>query len=149
MLFDVKDHEHLVLLMQENLKFAPCWLEDMWNTGALSADGQEQRYDPDSPRDQKMDAQVPMPFRGDGRSDTPPFAWTFLRREVYSGLYGEYVPGAVRSCGYVYWDAARFKSMGGVELLEREMKDWRDPRDDDEDGDSTPYAWARMVLNCQ
>jgi hypothetical protein len=79
-----------------------------------------------------------MPFQGDGRSDTLPFAWTFLWREMYSSLYGNYIPDAFRPCGFVFWDAARFKSMDGIEFLEREMKDWQDPWEED------PYAVRRF-----
>jgi hypothetical protein len=127
--------------MQENMKNEQCW----WNnTGPMGWDVQDERYLATCERGEKMDAQTPMPFQGDGRSDTPSFAWTFLWREVYSCLYGAYTPGGLRSWGYVFWDESRLKSMGAIEVLEREMKDWWDPREEDEEGNTTPYSWARQ-----
>jgi hypothetical protein len=139
MLFGIKDHEHLVSLMQENLTFGRHWLDDY---GPMDESVQKRRYMARCPLGEKMDAQTPMPFQGDGRSDTPPFGWTFLWREMYCSLFGDYIPKGLRASGYVFWDAERLRSMGGLEFLERQMKGWEDPRNYHED-DYTPFSWAR------
>lgn len=131
----VKDHEHLVSLMQENMEFTICYLDCY--SGFVGSIVQEQLYGWGAKRGKLMDDQTRMPFQGDDRIDTPPLAWTILWREVYSSLYGEFIPGALRRWGFVFWDASRLKSTGAIEVLQREMEDWQDPRHYD-----APYEWA-------
>jgi hypothetical protein len=138
--FDVKEHEQLVSWLQENMTFQPCHLRDRDETLYRDTMQQEKLYREGSERSKKMDDQTPMPFQGDDRLDTPPLAWTILWREVYSSLYDSEVPRPLQLWGYVFWDESRLKSTGAIEVIEREMKEWTDPRDYEAD---SIYSWAR------
>ena len=64
-------------------------------------------------RDEKQRRRDPMPFRGDGepdeRGERPPLAWTSIRREKYTNLYGYFVKDSISRLGYVMWDTSRLE----------------------------------------
>ncbi|RAH64775.1 uncharacterized protein BO66DRAFT_406121 [Aspergillus aculeatinus CBS 121060] len=88
-------------------------------------------------KDLRSQAHEAFPFRGDHvpdpKGEFPPRAWTLMWRDTYSNLYGEWIPGALRSWGYVFWDAGRMETEAKEVLLwrwERSFdEDW-DPRDE-------------------
>ncbi|KAI9775412.1 MAG: hypothetical protein M1839_001106 [Geoglossum umbratile] len=135
MLFSgVWDHAQLVLVMQAQIIFLPRGFLE----GAAWSDiiQQELREEAPSHRDQKQERRDPLPFTGDGDSETdgprPPLAWTVMWGGTYSNLFGDYVKHVIHRWGYVMWDAVRLERTGGKELLVRQLKEeWRDtdPRD--------------------
>lgn len=89
-----------------------------------------------SRREQKQQRRDPLPFTGDGDSETegprPPLAWTVMWSGTYSNLFGYCVQDVIRRWGYVIWDAARLERTGAKEVLARQYEeDWgdSDPRD--------------------
>ncbi|KAI9780361.1 MAG: hypothetical protein M1839_006784 [Geoglossum umbratile] len=94
------------------------------------------RQGPPSHREQKQQRRDPLPFTGDGDSETdgphPPLAWTIMWGGTYSNLFGEYVQHVIHQWGYVIWDAARLERTGVKELVVWQSKQgWKnlDPRD--------------------
>lgn len=106
--------------------------------GALSEHAQSNlREERVSRREQKQERRDPLPFTGDGDSETegprPPLAWTLIWGGTYSNLFGSYVPDTIRRWGYIFWDAERLERTGAKELLARQWKEeWKesDPRDE-------------------
>ncbi|KAJ3529597.1 hypothetical protein NM208_g9684 [Fusarium decemcellulare] len=129
-LFNIKDHQHLVCLMQENIVKSYMSISDDIFSSTRQIMRREARP---SDRDRMQDEKVPMPFPGDGVPDAPPLAWTMIWGSTYSNLYGWYIPDDIRHWGYIFWDAARLERTGGKELLQQQWeKCWedQDPRDD-------------------
>lgn len=130
-LFKIKDHEHLVSVMQDNLRTSPISLDAM--TGVFSSSDQDsRRSECPSERDRMQEERAPFPFRGDGEPGESPLAWTTIWGGTYSNLYGYYLTDTMRRCGYVFWDAARLERTGVMEVLVQEWKrEWEqeDPRD--------------------
>ncbi|KAF4468590.1 hypothetical protein FALBO_4510 [Fusarium albosuccineum] len=132
-LFDIKDHQHLVCLMQENL--AKSYMSISTSAGGMFGSTHQlmRREAQPSDRDRMQDEKVPMPFPGDGVPDAPPLAWAMIWGSTYSNIYGWYIPDDTRPWGYIFWDAARLERTGGKELLQQQWeKCWEDedPRDD-------------------
>jgi hypothetical protein len=90
-----------------------------------------------SDRDQKQERRDPLPFEGDSELH-PPLAWTWMWRETYSNLYGEYISDAIRHWGYVMWDAARIDCKGAKEVLVQQL-DWEDSYWEDGDPRDCPF----------
>lgn len=127
-LLNIKDHDHLVSLIRDNVITSNVLELDM---GILGDARQETRYrEEPTARDKLQEDLTPMAFQGDGKPDTPPLAWTVLWREQYCSWYGYYIPARIWRWGYIFWDAETLKSTKGLELLERQMEDFIDPRDD-------------------
>ncbi|KAL7916982.1 hypothetical protein ACQKWADRAFT_307934 [Trichoderma austrokoningii] len=130
-LFEIKDHEHLVSLMQRHISssYVPLNVSE----GVFGETQQAiRRRDHPSEQDQMQEERVPCQFCGDGEPDTPPLAWTIIWGDTYSNLYGCYTLDEMRRWGYIFWDAARLESTGAREVLRRQWEEsWgdEDPRD--------------------
>ena len=117
-LFQMRDHEHLVTTMQKNMAVGELFGFAM-SEGTQWALRNQQR----SERDSKQDRRDPLPFVGDPEPDArsslscPPLAWTLVWKGTYSNLYGGYLEDEMRGWGYVMWDAARLETEGGTALL--------------------------------
>ncbi|PHH53971.1 hypothetical protein CFIMG_002830RAa [Ceratocystis fimbriata CBS 114723] len=82
---------------------------------------------------EEMNAQrCAFPFRGDGKPDAAPLAWTALWGDTYSNVSAWRVPLMLKIWGWAFWDAHTLEATG----LLREMRDeWQrrwgsvDPRD--------------------
>ncbi|KAI9778197.1 MAG: hypothetical protein M1839_008314 [Geoglossum umbratile] len=131
----VSDHARHILVMQSQT--TPSLLGFLEN-GAWSEITQcELRRRPLlSDREQKQSRREPLPFTGDGDSETdgpcPPLAWTVLWGGSYSNLFGEFVNHLTHRWGYVMWDAAQLEQTGTKELLvQQRRRGWTglDPRD--------------------
>lgn len=133
-LFDMKDHEHLVSTMQKRMT---CFIGDFLEDDALGDLTQaKRRREAPTERDRKPRRRDPLPFQGDVETDPegvyPPLAWTVLWGGTYSNLYGYYVGDDIRCWGYVIWDGSRFERMGAEAVLRRQRAgefDGGDPRD--------------------
>ncbi|KAI9769453.1 MAG: hypothetical protein M1839_003667 [Geoglossum umbratile] len=131
----VWDHAQLVSVIQAKIAFVP---NDFLEEEAWSEYTQhELRQGPSLHREEKQERCDPLPFTGDGDSETdgprPPLAWTVIWGGTYSNLFGGYVPHDIHRWGYVMWDALRLERTGAKELLVRQLKkEWKDtdPRDD-------------------
>ncbi|KAI0392150.1 hypothetical protein F5Y17DRAFT_437671 [Xylariaceae sp. FL0594] len=132
LIFKMKDLEHLVSTMQEKISRlggAPA-LGESWKEYEQTA----RRDRGLSSRDEKQQRREPLPFTGDKPSDAhPPLAWTLIWKGTYSNLYGEYIPGELRSWGYVMWDAPRMERTGACEVLARQWETRWDYDDDPRD----------------
>ncbi|KAM0421324.1 hypothetical protein ACHAPT_010854 [Fusarium lateritium] len=94
---------------------------------------------PPNIRDDAEIDRVPIKFAGDAVPATgPPFAWVRLWGEIYSNIYGEYVPESVQRWGYVMWNKERWDFMGGDRLV---AKQWSTAPDRHEQI-SMDYLWA-------
>ncbi|KAF5981523.1 hypothetical protein FCOIX_4171 [Fusarium coicis] len=62
-----------------------------------------------------------MTFEGESY-DSPPFAWVVFWRELYSNLYGDYLPPSFRPWGYVMWDKDRLVKTDAVDIIDQEWK---------------------------
>ncbi|KAI0973597.1 hypothetical protein F4678DRAFT_405526 [Xylaria arbuscula] len=130
-LFGIRDHEHLVSLMQENItrSYIPFEPDD----GVLDTTEQSRRRrNNPTLRDRMHESRVRFPFRGDDEPGSPPLAWTVIWGGTYSSMYGWYIPDELRRWGYVFWDAVRLESTGGSEVLKKQWQGrWHDldPRD--------------------
>ncbi|KAF5585791.1 hypothetical protein FPCIR_8221 [Fusarium pseudocircinatum] len=74
-----------------------------------------------SDRDRAQDNRERMRFKGESY-DSPPFAWVVFWRELYSNLYGDYIPASFRPWGYVMWDKERLVDTDAVAIIDREWK---------------------------
>ncbi|ROV96519.1 hypothetical protein VMCG_07799 [Cytospora schulzeri] len=84
-LFNIKDHEHLVSTMQKQI--ASSYIPISSIVGILGDTQQSiRRKEHPSERDEMRKQRVPFPFRGDGEPDTPPLAWTTIWGDTYSNL---------------------------------------------------------------
>ncbi|KAI1290533.1 hypothetical protein F5Y03DRAFT_378231, partial [Xylaria venustula] len=130
-LFGIRDHEHLVSVMQENIirPYIPFGPDD----GVLDFTEQSiRRRNNPTLRDRMHALRVRCPFRGDDEPGSPPLAWTVIWGGTYSNMYGWYIPHELRRWGYVFWDAATLESTGGLDVLKKQWQDrWHnlDPRD--------------------
>jgi hypothetical protein len=136
LLFEIKDHEHLVSVMERHLQRS--YLEMEWIT---DENYQERQYHQNhTERHRKQDVRDPLPFQGDGDPTAPPLAWTVIWNGTYSTLFGEYgISRVLQKCGYVFWDALTLESRGAVEMIKRHRDerwnpdvldhDFRDSRD--------------------
>lgn len=130
-LFQIKDHQHLVSTIQQHL--ASSYIPFNAIEGVLGETQQaSRRENHPSERDRMQEERAPFPFRGDSESDAPPLAWTMIWNGTYSNLYGWYISDEMRRWGYVFWDAARLEVAGGKEFLKHQWgRCWEDdPRDD-------------------
>ncbi|RSL67974.1 hypothetical protein CEP54_002979 [Fusarium duplospermum] len=66
----------------------------------------------ESTRDQRERDLEPLPFRGDDPA-LPPVAWTQMWKDEYSNFVGGYTPDLLSEWGFVMWDEARFRDLGG------------------------------------
>ncbi|KJZ75413.1 hypothetical protein HIM_05109 [Hirsutella minnesotensis 3608] len=132
--FKIKNHDHLVKIMQENIDYPVG--DFLGSFEALGETVQEDRqlHIP-SVREEKQQRRDPLPFRGDTPLDDinelhPPLAWTIIWQDTYSNLFGEWIPEKYRLWGYVMWDSTRLESTGAKDVLLRQRgeEDW-DPRD--------------------
>ncbi|KAF5671877.1 hypothetical protein FDENT_10723 [Fusarium denticulatum] len=74
-----------------------------------------------SDRDRAQDNRERMRFEGECYY-SPPFAWVVFWRELYSNLYGDYIPTSFRPWGYVMWDKDRLVNTDAVAIIDREWK---------------------------
>ncbi|KAH7490884.1 hypothetical protein BFJ66_g15459 [Fusarium oxysporum f. sp. cepae] len=74
-----------------------------------------------SDRDKAQDNREKMSFEGESY-DSPPYAWVVFWKELYSNLYGDYVPPSFRPWGYVMWDKNRLVNADAVAIISREWK---------------------------
>lgn len=118
-LFGIRDHEHLVSIMQQQITISPHISLDP-STGILGSTQQRlRRRNRLSERDRMEEQRLAFPFRGDiDEPDAPPLTWTVVWCDTYSNLYGDYIPDEMRRWGYVFWDAAIIASTGGRRILE-------------------------------
>lgn len=136
-LFNIQNHEHLVSVMLKNMRTS--YIPISMTVGLFNDLNQEVRYrDNPTDRDRLQESRVLLPFRGDAEPDAPPLAWTIIWGGIYSNLYGCFIPEKLRSCGYVFWDAARLESGDRLQVIEQLRKDvydarnyWDGIRDDD------------------
>ncbi|KJK73997.1 hypothetical protein H634G_10728 [Metarhizium anisopliae BRIP 53293] len=125
-IFKVKDHEHLVSMMQEEISF-PLGnvLDDAFSEGAQF----HRRRNHPSKRDLKQTRRKPLPFTGETNASDllPPLGWTIIWHGTYSNLYGYYVQDCIRRWGYVIWDAVRLERTNATEVLAQQWRDdWGD-----------------------
>ena len=131
-LFEIKNHEHLVTTMQQHMVYSYIPIND--EEGIL---GESQQYrnrnNHVTERDRMQEERCPLPFRGDNEPDAPPLAWTLIWDNTYSNLYGWCIPNEMRRWGYAIWDEATLENIGGREFIKAQWEArWRgdDPRDD-------------------
>ncbi|KAI1394417.1 uncharacterized protein F4822DRAFT_388120 [Hypoxylon trugodes] len=126
-IFQIKDHEHLVSTMQEQMKTG-----EFFDESNLSQACQRCRRDEEpSERDLKQERLDPLLFVGDIESQ-PPLAWTLIWGDTYSNIYGHYISDEFRKWAYVMWDKTRLEREGATDELLREWEArWggQDPRD--------------------
>ncbi|KAI0515426.1 hypothetical protein F5B22DRAFT_607330 [Xylaria bambusicola] len=130
-LFRLKDHSHLVSIMQEHITRSYIPLNAYEGYFGWTDQELRRRRNP-SDRDRMQKAKVQFLFRGDAEPDGPPLAWIRIWKNTYSNLYGRYIPDEMRRWGFVFWDAATLESTRGMEVLERQWrKCWKgeDPRE--------------------
>ncbi|KFG83078.1 hypothetical protein MANI_021512 [Metarhizium anisopliae] len=125
-IFKVKDHEHLVSMMQEEISF-PLGnvLDDAFSEGAQF----HRRRNHPSKLDLKQTRREPLPFTGETNANDllPPLGWTIIWHGTYSNLYGYYVQDSIRRWGYVIWDALRLERTNATEVLAQQWReDWGD-----------------------
>ncbi|KID81869.1 hypothetical protein MGU_10780 [Metarhizium guizhouense ARSEF 977] len=125
-IFKVKDHEHLVSMMQEEISF-PLGnvLDDAFSEGAQF----HRRHNHPSERDLKQTRREPLPFTGETNANDllPPLGWTIIWHGTYSNLYGYYIQDCIRRWGYVMWDAARLERANATKVLAQQWQDdWGD-----------------------
>ncbi|KAI3317542.1 hypothetical protein HD806DRAFT_514904 [Xylariaceae sp. AK1471] len=130
-LFQTKDHEDLVSMMQRYMRTS--YIPFNKYEGVLGETRQysRRREDP-SKRDQKEQERVSFPFRGDAEPDAPPLSWTMIWGDTYCNLYGWFISDEMRRWGYIFWDAVTLERTGGKEVLKRQ---WEEHCIDDPRGD--------------
>ncbi|KAL2827856.1 hypothetical protein BJY01DRAFT_228924 [Aspergillus pseudoustus] len=138
-LFRMKDHNHLVQTMQNNISLGNYQLEEYILRESTQYWQRDERL---SERDVQQERRDPLPFRGDRVPDPdsaaadlyPPLAWTILWKGTYSNLYAYYFQEELKEWGYVMWDASRLASTGAEEVLRRQWavywEEDEDPRDE-------------------
>ncbi|KAK2616173.1 hypothetical protein QQS21_000805 [Conoideocrella luteorostrata] len=138
-LFEIRDHRHLVSKMQEHIRLqvGNFLMHILHNDLRINP-----RRGQLSDRDRKQQQGELFPFKGESDPVTgellPPLAWTEMWRGTYSSLYGFYVPNTIRRWGYVLWDAARLERTGAKAVLTRQFEArW----DDDPRGSPRYYSW--------
>ncbi|KAJ4326739.1 hypothetical protein N0V84_002859 [Fusarium piperis] len=123
-LLSIDDDEQLAMEFRQSLFREKC--PDASLKEAVSMDAQRiSRYD--MPRILPGRVEVMggeyMGFMGDSVLPTePPQAWVQLWGEMYSTIYGEYIPESVQRWGYVMWNKDRWNVPGGDKLV---VKQWR------------------------
>ncbi|KAM0437874.1 hypothetical protein ACHAPT_002239 [Fusarium lateritium] len=130
-LFQVKDHEHLVSTMQEQIRSS--YIPINASEGLFGDTHQQMRrvHNP-TERDRMQDDRVPLVFARD-ELHGPPRAWTMIWGDTYSNLFGSNTSDDIRRWGYVFWDVATLERTGGDKLLRRQWDEcWEgyDPRED-------------------
>ncbi|KAI9776310.1 MAG: hypothetical protein M1839_000471 [Geoglossum umbratile] len=129
----VSDHARLAFAMQS--QSTPSRYGFLGNGAWSKVTQSELRHElPPTHREEKQQCYDPLPFTGDGDSQTdgpcPPLAWTLLWGGTYSNLFGEHVKDVMHQWGYVMWDARRLQRTGAKKLLQRQsQRGWTDPRD--------------------
>ncbi|KAI8716317.1 hypothetical protein NCS52_00924900 [Fusarium sp. LHS14.1] len=130
-LFQIKEHEHLVSTMQKQMKSSYIPIN-----GMVGMFGETQqiirRQEQPSIRDKMEADRVPLVFVRD-ELNRPPRTWTIIWGDTYSNLYGLHIPDEMRCWGYVFWDEATLERTGGAELLRNQWEEcWGgyDPRGD-------------------
>ncbi|KAK5987095.1 hypothetical protein PT974_11213 [Cladobotryum mycophilum] len=124
--FSIKNHEHLVTTMQQQMVYLSSDFLDIFVLNDTSI--WSRRRDHPSERDEREARRDPLPFLGDqeplGLIDLthPPLAWTLVWGGTYSNVIGVYIEDDVRRWGYVFWDAARLEEMRGKEVLARQWE---------------------------
>lgn len=130
-LFDIKDHEHLVTTVQTNMDRSYITFNAI--SGILGETQQRiQRQERPTDGDRMREERFLTPFTGDSL-ESAPLAWTEIWRGTYSNLYGYYIPDELRPWGFTFWDVATLTHVGGQDLLKRQwasLWDDDDPRDD-------------------
>lgn len=135
-LFGMLEYEELLLCMGDDVSWqGGGFLE----TNVLSVASQTLwRSQGRTDRDFLQQLRSPFHYLGERDATAPPFGWTLIWDDMYSNMYGDYIPDAVRNSGFVMWDGARVKDAGGEEILEKKRDEgWGgvDPRDGlDEEG---------------
>lgn len=136
-LFRIRNHDHLVTTMQEQIAWPLGSFFDDDTGNALSDTPQYyRRREYPSERDAMQDRRDPLLFQGDCAAlvgsdgiwtSLPPLAWTVLWRETYSNIFGFHVPEEIQRWGYVLWDAKRMEETGAKEALTRWIENkWGD-----------------------
>jgi hypothetical protein len=120
----------LVLKMQARMTTSSSEREFLGNYVALvEIRGYGLYHWPPSHRKQKQQRRDPLPFTGDGDSETegprPALAWTILWGGTYSNLLGGAIEreDRLRLWGYVLWDAARLERTRAKEVVGRHWKE--------------------------
>ncbi|KAF9889006.1 hypothetical protein FE257_007983 [Aspergillus nanangensis] len=136
-MFDYKDHDDLVSIMEDSLIYTQALFLRPSYEGALGEKAQEVcRETAPSPRDQMEQRRDPLPFRGDTVNDPegmyPPLGWTLLWRGTYSNVVGCYIGDETGRWGYALWDSDRLMESGAAEVLASQLRiqwwGWGDPR---------------------
>lgn len=117
-LFNIKDHDHLVATMQKDISNPQSnFFEKIMHVRTQRT---RFRLHP-SNRDVEQERRIPLPFQGDS-DDLPPLTWTMIWQGIYSNRFGGYIEQPMRLWGYIMWDAARVENTGAREVLKRQ---WR------------------------
>ncbi|KAF5582554.1 hypothetical protein FPANT_8485 [Fusarium pseudoanthophilum] len=113
---EIPSHAELVKLIADNVVSVE---DDMIPETTRPYHQDTRRDNHYSDRDKAQDNRERMSFEGEGY-ESPPFAWVVFWRELYSNLYGDYIPASFRPWGYVMWDKDRLVNTGAVVIIDRE-----------------------------
>ncbi|KAG5804476.1 hypothetical protein H9Q74_001855 [Fusarium xylarioides] len=115
---NIPSHSELVKLIAGEVVSV---LDDMISETTRPYHQDTRRDNQYSDRDRAQDNRERMSFEGESY-DSPPFAWVVFWRELYSNLYGDYIPPSFRPWGYVMWDKDRLVNTDAVAIIDREWE---------------------------
>ncbi|KAH7267836.1 uncharacterized protein BKA55DRAFT_660351 [Fusarium redolens] len=116
--FEIPSHSELVKLISSEIVSV---VEDIVSETTRPYHQETRRENHYSDRDKAQDNREKMSFDGE-KYDSPPFAWVVFWKELYSNLYGDFVPPSFRHWGYVMWDKNRLANTDAVAILDQGWK---------------------------
>ncbi|EWY97337.1 hypothetical protein FOYG_02195 [Fusarium oxysporum NRRL 32931] len=115
---EIPSHSELVKLIASEIVSV---VDDMVSETTRPYHQDTRRENHYSDRDKAQDNREKMSFEGESY-DSPPYAWVVFWKELYSNLYGDYIPPSFRPWGYVMWDKNRLVNADAVAIINREWK---------------------------